>query len=50
VTSEGSIDQHFWIRLKKTSGGWKIAPAAGSALLPVPSVQRALDLVHEACA
>lgn len=49
VTHEDSIDQHFWVRLKKTSDGWKISPAAGSALLPLPSVQRALDLIHAAC-
>lgn len=49
VTHEDSIDQHFWVRLKRTSDGWKISPAAGSALLPLPSVQRALDLIHAAC-
>lgn len=48
VTHEDSIDQHFWVRLKQTNDGWKISPAAGSGLLPLPSVQRALDLVHEA--
>lgn len=48
VTHEGSIDQHFWVRLKKTGKGWKISPAAGASLLPVPSVQRALDLVRDA--
>lgn len=48
VTHEDSIDQHFWVRLKQTNDGWKISPAAGSALLPLPSVQRALDLIDSA--
>lgn len=48
VTHEDSIDQHFWVRLKGTGDGWKISPAAGSSLLPLPSVQRALDLIHAA--
>lgn len=49
VTHEDGIDQHFWIAVRKSSqGGWKIAPAAGAGLLPLPSVQRALDLVLEA--
>ena len=45
VTVEDAVEQHFWIRIKKGTDGWKIAPAAGSNLLPIPSVQRALDLV-----
>ncbi len=45
VTVEDSVEQHFWIRIAKGGDKWKIAPAAGSNLLPVPSVQRALDLV-----
>lgn len=44
---EETIEQHFYIRIKKQENGWKIHPAAGPALLPVPSVQRALDLVAE---
>lgn len=48
VTIEDAVEQHFWIRIKKGTDGWKIAPAAGSNLLPLPSVQRALDLVLEA--
>lgn len=44
VTHEDGIDQHFWISVRKTSKGWKISPAPGAALLPLPSVQRALDL------
>lgn len=49
VTHEDSVDQHFWVRLKKTDRGWKIAPAAGNTPLPLPSVQRALDLILQAC-
>lgn len=44
-THEETIEQHFYIRIKKQENGWKIHPAAGPALLPVPSVQRALNLV-----
>lgn len=42
---EENIEQHFYIRIKKQHNGWKVHPAAGPSLLPVPSVQRALDLV-----
>lgn len=48
LAQEDSIEQHFWIRIKQGREGWKIAPAAGSSLLPVPSVQNALDLVYAA--
>lgn len=48
VTVEDSLEQHFWIRIAKGGDAWKIAPAAGSNLLPLPSVQRALDLVFAA--
>jgi tRNA (guanine-N7-)-methyltransferase len=48
VTHEASVDQHFWIKIRKSEVGWKIAPAPGGPLLPLPSVQRALDLVHAA--
>ena len=48
VTIEGGIEQHFWIRISKSQEKWRIAPAAGSNLLPLPSVQRALDLVLSA--
>jgi tRNA (guanine-N7-)-methyltransferase len=48
VTHEDAIDQHFWVRIKKGAGGWTISPASGSALLPLPSVQRALDLIAAA--
>lgn len=44
-THEETIEQHFYIRIKKQENGWKIHPSAGPPLLPVPSVQRALDIV-----
>jgi len=46
-THEETIEQHFYIRIKKQENGWKIHPAGGPPLLPVPSVQRALDIVME---
>lgn len=46
-THEDTIEQHFYIRIKKQENGWKIHPAGGPPLLPVPSVQRALDIVKE---
>lgn len=46
-THEETIEQHFYIRIKKQENGWKIHPAAGPPLLPVPSVQRALNIVAE---
>lgn len=46
-THEDTIEQHFYIRIKKQQNGWKIHPAGGPPLLPVPSVQRALDIVKE---
>lgn len=45
LTNEASLEQHFWIRIRKADHGWKIQPAVGSGLMPLPSVQRALDLV-----
>lgn len=48
ITHEDCLDQHFWIRIKKSREGWKIAPAAGQALLPLPSVQAAIDSVWAA--
>ena len=48
VTYEDSLDQHFWIRVKKLERGWQVSPAAGGIVIPLPSVQRALDLVHQA--
>ncbi len=45
---EADLDQQFWVRLKKGSRGWTIAPVAGPPLLPLASVQRALDLIKEA--
>lgn len=46
--SEDGLDQHFWIRLRKVEDLWRILPAAGPNLLPIPGVQRALELVHQA--
>lgn len=46
-TREETIEQHFYIRIKQQDNGWKIHPAGGPPLLPVPSVQRALDIVKE---
>ena len=46
-THEDTIEQHFYVRIKKQENGWKIHPAGGPPLLPVPSVQRALDIVKE---
>ena len=45
---EETIEQHFYIRIKKQENGWKIPPAGGPPLLPVASVQRALDIVKNA--
>ena len=45
---EETIEQHFYIRIKKQENGWKIHPAGGPPLLPVASVQRALDIVKNA--
>lgn len=44
-TKEETIEQHFYIRVKRQERGWKIHPAGGPPLLPLPSVQRALDIV-----
>lgn len=44
---EETIEQHFYVRIKKQENGWKIHPAGGPPLLPVKSVQRALDIVQE---
>lgn len=46
-THEETIEQHFYIRIKKQENGWKIHPAGGPPLLPLASVQRALDIVAE---
>lgn len=46
-THEETIEQHFYVRIKKQENGWRIHPAGGPPLLPVPSVQRALDIVRE---
>lgn len=46
-THEDTVEQHFYIRIKKQENGWKIHPAGGPPLLPVASVQRALDIVKE---
>jgi len=46
-TREETIEQHFYIRIKHQENGWKIHPAGGPPLLPLPSVQRALDIVME---
>ena len=46
-THEDTIEQHFYIRIKKQENGWKIHSAGGPPLLPVKSVQRALDIVKE---
>jgi tRNA (guanine-N7-)-methyltransferase len=46
-THEGTLEQHFYVRIKKQENGWKIHPAGGPPLLPVRSVQRALDIVKE---
>lgn len=46
-THENSIEQHFYVRIKKQEKGWKIHPAGGPPLLPIKSAQRALDICKE---
>ncbi len=45
---ESDLDQHFWVQIRKAEKGWAVHPAGGPPLLPLPSVQRALDLIKEA--
>lgn len=47
--TEETISQQFWVRIKKLKKGWKISTAAGPNLVPVPSVQKSLDLIRDAC-
>lgn len=48
-THQETIEQHFFVRIKKQEKGWKIHPAGGPPILPIPSAQRALDIVKELC-
>lgn len=49
--SEEGLAQRFWIEIARQKGGsrWAIFPAPGCGVVPVVSVQRALDLLKRAC-
>ncbi|MBI3924262.1 MAG: hypothetical protein HY319_01860 [Armatimonadetes bacterium] len=49
--SEPGLAQRFWVEIALQNEGnrWAIFPAPGTGVVPVLSVQRALELVHRAC-
>ena len=48
ITVEDDFTQHFWIEIRHKNDEWWVAPAPGCQVLPLVSVQTALDLVAKA--
>lgn len=46
---EPSLSQRFWIEIVRAGERWWIQPAPGCDVIPVASVQKALELVRQAC-
>lgn len=48
VAVESHLSQHFWIEVKESRGAWWVQVSPASSVLPVVSVQKAIDLTHQA--
>ena len=49
LVSEDGLTQKFWIQIAKRGEEWHIGPSSTATALPTVGVQRALDLVRDAC-
>jgi len=47
IVSEEGFAQHLWISISRDENSWKIKPSEGSAMIPTPGIQSALDRVYE---
>ncbi len=50
LIAEDQLTQHLWVEIKFFDGRWQIYPLEGQVYLPTRGIQRALELVQEACA
>ncbi|MGE0487797.1 MAG: tRNA (guanosine(46)-N(7))-methyltransferase TrmB [Vulcanimicrobiota bacterium] len=48
ITVEDEFTQHFWIEIRRKKDQWWVAPAPGCQVVPLASVQMALDRVAKA--
>jgi len=48
IVSEDNRMQHVWVMIEPVAKGWRVAPAAGAAILPTKGVQKAVELVYQA--